>query len=86
MPLEISCIVLGIPYLDDTNAVFHCHENKYHLFKYGIVYIVRAHKKKTSLSLIHAGEMKRIVNASHNSTLLMIKHKDVLNKTFQKDA
>ena len=30
--------------------------------------------------------MKRIVNSSQNLTLLMIKHRDVLNQTFQKDA
>ena len=84
--LEIPGIVLGSPYLYDRKVVFHCHENNYHLFKYGIEYIVRAHKNKTSLSLIHAREMKRIVNASHNLTLLMIKHRDVLNQTFQKDV
>ena len=30
--------------------------------------------------------MKRIVNASQNLTLLMIKQREVLNQTFQKDA
>ena len=77
---------MGSPYLYDRKAIFHHHENKYHLFKYGIENIVRAHKKKKILSLIHAREMKRIVNASQNLTLLMIKHIDVLNQTFQKDA
>ena len=77
---------MGSPYLYDRKAIFHHHENKYHLFKYGIEYIIREHKKNTSLSLIHAREMKRIVNASQNLTLLMIKHRDVLNQTFQKDA
>ena len=57
-----------------------------YLFKYGIEYIFRAHNKKKILSLIHAGEMKRIVNASHNLTMLMIKHRDVLNQTFKKYA
>ena len=52
--LKISCIVLGSPYLYDRKAVFHRHENKYHLFEDGIEYIVRSHKKKTSLSLIYA--------------------------------
>ena len=86
MLVEISGIVLGSPYLYDRKAVFHHHENKYHLFKYGIQYIVRAHKKKTSFPLIHAGEMKRIENASQNLTLLMIKNRDALNQTFQKYA
>ena len=86
MPLEISGIVLGSPYLDYRKEVFHFHENKYHLFKDGIEYIIRVHKKNTSLSLIHASEMKRIMNASQNLTLLMIKQRDVLNQNFQKYA
>ena len=52
--LKISGIVLGSPYLYDRRVVFHRHDNKYHLFKNVIEYIVRAHKKKMSLSLIHA--------------------------------
>ena len=86
VPLEISGIVLGSPYLYDRKAVFHHHENKYHFFKEGIEYIISSHKNKTSLSLIHAREMKRIVNARQNLTLLMIKHRDVLNQNFQKYA
>ena len=77
---------MGSPYLYDRREVFHHHENKYHLFKNGIEYIVRAHKKKRILYLKHAGEMKRIVNASQNLALLMFKHSDVLNVTFQEDA
>ena len=50
--LEISGIVLGGPYIYDRKSLFHLHENKYHLFKYGIDYIVRAHKKKTSFPVI----------------------------------
>ena len=64
VPLEISGIVLGGPNIYDRKSLFHLHENKYHLFKDGILYIIRVHKKNKSLSLIHAGEMKRIVNAS----------------------
>ena len=86
VPPEISGIILGSPYLYDRKVVFHCHENKYHLFKHGIEYIIRAHKKKTGLSLMHANEMKRILNASQNLTLLMIKQRDVLNHTFHKDS
>ena len=39
-----------------------------------------------SLSLINAGKLKRTVNASQNSALLMFKHKDVVNEAFQGDA
>ena len=56
--------MLGSPYLYDRKAIFHHHENKYHLFKDGKEYIVRAHKKKLESSLVHAGQLKRLVNAS----------------------
>ena len=35
---------------------------------------------------MHAGQMKRIVNASQILALLMFKHSDVLNVTFKEDA
>jgi hypothetical protein len=84
IPLDICGIVLGSPYLYDRKAIFHHHENKYHLFKNGVEYIVRAHTKKMNLSLVNAGQMKRLVNASKNFILLMIKPKnDIENEAFQ---
>jgi hypothetical protein len=84
IPLDICGIVLGSPYLYDRKAIFHHHENKYHLFKYGVEYIVRSHTKKMNLSLINARQMKRLVNASKNCVLLMIKPKeDIETKAFQ---
>jgi hypothetical protein len=84
IPLDICGIVLGSLYLYDRKDIFHRHENKYHLFKDGVEYIVRAHTKKMNLSLINAGQMKRLVNASKNFVLLMIKPKDdVENESFQ---
>jgi hypothetical protein len=56
--------VLGSPYLYDRKAIFYRRENKYHLFKDGVEYVVRAHTKKMNLSVINAGQMKRLVNAS----------------------
>lgn len=84
VPLDIRGIVLGSPYLYDRKDIFHRHEKKYHLFKNGVEYIVRAHSKKTNLSLINAGQMKRLVNSSKNCVLLMIKPKnDVDNEAFK---
>ena len=80
IPLDICGIVLGSPYLYDRRAIFHHHENKYHLFKNGVEYIVRAHSKKMNLSLVNAGQMKRLVNASKNFVLLMIKPKGNIEK------
>jgi hypothetical protein len=76
IPLDICGIVFGSPYLYDRRAIFHHHENKYHLFKNGIEYIVRAHTKKMNLSLTNDGQMKRLVNVSKNLVLLMTKPKD----------
>jgi hypothetical protein len=76
IPLDICGIVFGSPYLYDRRAIFHRHENKYHLFKNGFEYIVREHTKKMNLSLTNVGQMKRLVNASKNLVLLMIKPKD----------
>lgn len=73
VPLENSGIILGSPYLYDRKVVFHHYEHKYHFLKDAVKYIVRAHRKKLNISLVNAGQMKRLVNASHNLTLLMIK-------------
>jgi hypothetical protein len=74
--LDICGIVLGSPYLYYRRAIFHRHDNKYHLFKNGVEYIVRAHTKKMNLSLTNAGRMKRLVNVSKKIVLLMIKPKE----------
>jgi hypothetical protein len=82
--LDICGIVLGSLYLYDRKAIFYRQENKYHLFKDGVEYVVRAHTKKMNLSIINAGKMKTLVNASKNFVLLMIKPKnDVENEAFQ---
>ena len=50
VPLDISRIILGSPYLYDRKAVFYLHENKYHLIKDGVEYILRAHRKKLNIT------------------------------------
>jgi hypothetical protein len=76
IPLDICGIVFGSPYLYNRRAIFHRHENKYYLFKNGVEYIVRAHTKKMNLSPTNVGQTRRLVNASKNLVLLMIKPKD----------
>lgn len=75
IPLDICGFVLGIPYIYDRDAIFHEKENKYHLFKYGIEYIVRAHKMKTSLDLINVNQIKRLINSSKKYVLMFTKEK-----------
>ena len=76
VPLDISKIILGSPYLYDMKAIFYLHENKYHFIKDGVEYIVISHHKKLNISLVNVGQMKRLVNASKHFVLLMIKKKD----------
>jgi hypothetical protein len=84
VPLDICGIVLGSPYLYDRKAVFYREQNKYHLFKDDVEYIVRAHKTKTNLAIVSAGQMKRLVNASKNFVLMMVKVKnDEISKSFE---
>ena len=45
---------------------------------------MKAHSKKTNLSLVNSGQMKRLVNSSKNFVLLMIKPRnDVDNGAFK---
>ena len=84
VPLDISRIVLGSPYLFERKVIFHLHENKYYLFKDGKEYIVRAHHKKTNIAMVNIGPVKRLVNSSKNFVLLMIKPKyDVNHESFE---
>ena len=78
IPLDICGIVLGSPYLYDRDAIFHRKEHKYHLKKYGIEYIVQAHKIKTHLDLVNANQMKRLITSSKRYVLMVVKeqHKD----------
>ena len=59
VPLDICGIVFGSPYLYDQKAIFYREQNTCHLLKEGMEYIVRAHKIKTNLAIVSAGQMKR---------------------------
>ena len=63
----------------DRKEIFYLHEGKYLLLKNGVDYTVRAHRKKLDISLVKAGQMKRLVNASKNFVLLMIKKNNDIN-------
>jgi hypothetical protein len=71
VPLDICGIVLGSPYLYDKKAIFFQKENKYHLTKDGVEYIVRAHSMEANSSLISAGQMKRVINTCKNLVLTL---------------
>jgi hypothetical protein len=46
--------VLGSPYLNDIKTVSFFHENKYHLTKGGVEYIVIAHNMRVNTTLVSA--------------------------------
>ena len=84
VPLDITDIVLWIPYLYYRKEIFYHHENKYHLFKDGKELIVIAHCKKKKNLLVNVGHVKRLVNSSKNFILLMIKPKaDINHESFE---
>jgi hypothetical protein len=56
VPLYICGIVLASPYLFERKAIFYREENKYHLFKDEVEFIVIAHQIKTNVSLVSMGK------------------------------
>jgi hypothetical protein len=64
VPLDICGMVLGSPYLYDRKAIFFRHDNKYHLTKEGVEYIVRAHNMRVNKTLVSAGQMKRLITTN----------------------
>jgi hypothetical protein len=78
VPLDICGIVLGSPYLYDRNTIFFCHENKYHLTKGGVEYIVRAHNMRVNTTLVSAGQMKRLININKRYLLMVVREKYVV--------
>jgi hypothetical protein len=75
--LDICGIVLGSLYLYDRKAIFFHHENKYHLTKGGIEYIVRAHNMKVNATLVSVGQMKILINTNNRYILMVVREKDV---------
>jgi hypothetical protein len=75
--LDICGIVLGSLYLYDRKTFFFCHENKYHLTKGGVECIVRAHNMRVNITVVSAGQMKRLINTNKRYVLMVIREKDV---------
>jgi hypothetical protein len=77
VPLDICGIVLGIPYIYDRKVFLFCHENKYHLTKEGVEYIVRSHSMRVNTTLVSAGQMKRLINNNMIYVLIIVREKYV---------
>lgn len=76
VPLDICGIILRSPYLYDRKAVFFRHENKYHLMKDGVEYIVISHHMKVSAILVSAGNIKGLVDSSKGCMLMVLRVKE----------
>lgn len=76
MPCDNCGNVLDSPYLYDQKDIFYHEENKYHLFKDRIEYIVRAHHKQKNISLVSVGKMNRLENSTKSYLLLMVQYKN----------
>jgi hypothetical protein len=63
-PLNNCRMVLGSPYLYDKKAIFYKEQNKFHIFKDGIEFIVRSHQMKMNLTVVTIGNVKKLVNAN----------------------
>lgn len=75
-------MVLGSPYLYDKKSIFYREHNRYHLYKDGIKFNVRAHHVKNDRYVVNTRHMKMIVNSSNSLTLMSIttsdtKHEDL---------
>jgi hypothetical protein len=71
--LDICGIVLGSPYLYDKKTIIFHHENKYHLTKRRVEYIVRAHNMRVKTKLVS----KRLINTNKRYVLMVVSEKDV---------
>jgi hypothetical protein len=84
LSFDICGIVLGSPYLYDRKVILFFHENKYHLTKGVVEYIVRSHSTRVNTTLISAGKMKRLINTNKRYVLMVVMEKDFgTSDTFQ---
>jgi hypothetical protein len=75
--LDICGIALGSPYIYDIKVGFFRHENKYHLTKQGVEYIVISHNMRVNTTLVSVGQMKRLINTNKKYVLMVVREKYV---------
>lgn len=71
--VDICGLVLGSPYLYDHDVLFYRREHKYHLKKYGVEFIVKAHKSKNHLNLVVSNPMKRLISSNKRFVIMCVK-------------
>ena len=73
VPVDICGVVLGSPYLYDRDATFYRRENKYHLKKDGVEFIIMAHQSKNHLNLVVANQMKWLISSNKRFVIMCVK-------------
>ena len=86
VPLDIYGTVSGIPYLHDRKEILYREHNQCHLFKEGIEYIVHSHSFKNDRSLGITQQLKRVVNAIQNLTLMPMQFKEENNPMHENEV
>ncbi len=71
--VDICGVVLGSPYLYDHDVVFYRREHKYHLKKYGVEFIVRAHQNKNHLNSLNVNQMKQLISSNRRFVIMRVK-------------
>lgn len=72
VPFDICGVVLGSTYLYDKKAVFFRDENKYHITKDEVEYIVRSHRAKITARLVSAVHIKILINSNKGCMLMVV--------------
>ena len=86
VPLDICGIVLGIPYIYDRKKIFYREHNQYDLLNEIIEYIIHSHSFKNDKSWGTTQQLKRVVNASWNLTLMSMQFKEEKNPKHEKEV
>ena len=76
VPLDVSHVVFGSPYIYDRDAILYRREQKYRLVKDGKEFIVRA-LKPPSVELATAGQVKRVVSTRAPAFVMLLR--EVIN-------
>jgi hypothetical protein len=71
VPLDMSHVVFGSPYIYDRDAILYRREHKYRLVKDGKEFIVRA-LKPPSVELATAGQVKRVVSTRAPAFVMLL--------------
>ena len=59
IPLDVCGVVFEIPYMYMKDVIFMMRDNRYHLIKDKISFIINAHKGKSKISLVSVHQARK---------------------------